>query len=164
MNSIKWHQFSNKKEDNLKIIFIPSYLEKNDGIFNKTYYDILIGFDMTIFPSYYEPWGYTPLESVAFGIPTITTDLSGFGQWVSKEPKDITSGVGIVHRTDENYCEVVESIAKMVLLFAEKTDKEVEKIRQKATKIAQKALWKNFIKHYEKAFTIALKNNKQNRN
>ena len=163
LNSIKWHQFSNKKEDNLKIIFIPSYLEKNDGIFNKTYYDILIGFDLTVFPSYYEPWGYTPLESVAFGIPTITTDLSGFGQWVSKKTENITTGVGIVHRTDENYHEVAENIAEMVLQFAEKSDAEVEKIRAKASKTAQKALWKNFIKYYEKAFTIALKNNKQNR-
>lgn len=164
LNSIKWHQFSNKKEDNLKIIFIPSYLEKNDGIFNKTYYDILIGFDLTIFPSYYEPWGYTPLESVAFGIPTITTDLSGFGQWVSKKAESITTGVGIVHRTDENYLEVVETIANMVLLFASKSDAEVQKIRQKASKIAQKALWKKFIEYYEKAFTIALTKNKQNRN
>lgn len=163
LNSIKWHQFSNKKEDNLKIIFIPSYLEKNDGIFNKTYYDILIGFDLTIFPSYYEPWGYTPLESVAFGIPTITTDLSGFGQWVSKKAESITTGVGIVHRTDENYLEVVETIANMVLLFASKSDAEVQKIRQKASKIAQKALWKKFIEYYEKAFTIALTKNKQNR-
>lgn len=163
LNSIKWHQFSNKKEDNLKIIFIPSYLEKNDGIFNKTYYDILIGFDLTIFPSYYEPWGYTPLESVAFGIPTITTDLSGFGQWVSKKAESITTGVGIVHRTDENYLEVVETIANMVLLFASKSDAEVQKIQQKASKIAQKALWKKFIEYYEKAFTIALTKNKQNR-
>ena len=147
----------------MKIIFIPSYLEKNDGIFNKTYYDILIGFDLTVFPSYYEPWGYTPLESVAFGIPTITTDLSGFGQWVSKKTENITTGVGIVHRTDENYHEVAENIAEMVLQFAEKSDAEVEKIRAKASKTAQKALWKNFIKYYEKAFTIALKNNKQNR-
>lgn len=163
LNSIKWHQFANKKEDKLKIIFIPSYLEKNDGIFNKTYYDILIGFDLTIFPSYYEPWGYTPLESVAFGIPTITTDLSGFGQWVSKKAESITTGVGIVHRTDDNYVEVVETIANMVLQFAKKNDAEIEKIKQKASKIAQKALWKNFIKHYEKAFTIALTKNKQNR-
>ena len=147
----------------VKVIFVPSYLNGNDGIFNKHYYELLVGMDATVFASYYEPWGYTPLESVAFGIPTITTDLSGFGQWVSKKTENITTGVGIVHRTDENYHEVAENIAEMVLQFAEKSDAEVEKIRAKASKTAQKALWKNFIKYYEKAFTIALKNNKQNR-
>ena len=54
-------------------------MDGKDGIFNMTYYDLLIGMDATVYPSYYEPWGYTPLESIAFGIPTVTTDLAGFG-------------------------------------------------------------------------------------
>ncbi|WP_302314877.1 glycosyltransferase, partial [uncultured Muribaculum sp.] len=74
--------FANAKADNVKVIYVPCYLNGSDGIFDKTYYDLLIGMDATVFPSYYEPWGYTPLESIAFGVPTITTTLSGFGQWI----------------------------------------------------------------------------------
>ncbi len=57
------------------MIFVPTYLNKADGIFNKDYYELLVGMDLTVFPSYYEPWGYTPRSSpVAFSVPTVTTD------------------------------------------------------------------------------------------
>ncbi|EJW94249.1 starch synthase, partial [gut metagenome] len=69
LNYINFAGFTNSQSEKLKIIFVPCYLDGKDGIFNKTYYDMLIGMDATVYPSYYEPWGYTPLESVAFGIP-----------------------------------------------------------------------------------------------
>ncbi|MBR5554609.1 glycogen/starch synthase [bacterium] len=162
LNSIRWFNFSNAPESSLKIIFVPSYLNGDDGIFNKSYYDILIGLDLTVFPSYYEPWGYTPLESAAFGIPTITTNLSGFGQWVSDSPQSIENGVGIVPRTDYNYNEVVNDLSMMMVNFIEKSESERKKINKKVNLIAQKALWENFIEYYYEAFNIAL-NNKNKR-
>lgn len=149
--------YTNNSSQTVKLIFVPSYLNGNDGIFNLAYYDLLVGFDLTIFPSYYEPWGYTPLESAAFGIPTITTDLAGFGQWVSPRPQPISSGVGIVHRTDSNYFEVAESICKMVTEFATSTQKEQLTMRANVKKIAKKALWSEFIKFYYEAYNIALR-------
>ena len=74
--------FDNEKSRKVKVVYVPCYLNGNDGIFNMSYYDLLSGMDATVFPSYYEPWGYTPLESIAFGVPTMTTTLSGFGQWI----------------------------------------------------------------------------------
>lgn len=87
--------FRNEPNDKVKVIYVPSYLKGDDGILNISYYDLLIGMDATVFPSYYEPWGYTPLESIAFGVPTITTDLSGFGKWCESEGigNSILSGV-----------------------------------------------------------------------
>ena len=76
LNYINHAGFTNAASEKLKIIFVPCYLDGKGGIFNKTYYDMLIGMDATVYPSYYEPWGYTPLESIAFGIPTITTILA----------------------------------------------------------------------------------------
>lgn len=156
MNAIRWFHFTNKKEEQIKIIFVPTYLNGVDGIFNCSYYDLLIGFDLTIYPSYYEPWGYTPLESVAFGIPTITTNLSGFGQWVSPVPQNITAGVGIVLRSDYNYHDVVRSISDMVAKYANLPAVEQKQIIAKASAIAQKALWKEFIGYYYDAYSIAL--------
>jgi len=81
MTLLKKNHLYNRAEDKVTVIFVPSYLNGNDDIFNLPYYDLLTGIDLTAFVSYYEPWGYTPLESIAFGIPTITTDLAGFGKW-----------------------------------------------------------------------------------
>ena len=142
------------------MILVPSYLNGNDGIFNKNYYDILIGLDLTIFASYYEPWGYTPLESAAFGIPTITTDLAGFGLWVSPTEVGIENGVAVIDRNDHNYFDVAAKICGNIQKLADSKSKEIVAIQGKAKKIAQGCSWTDFIQYYEKAFDIAL-NKKQ---
>jgi glycogen synthase len=156
MQALRRFQLSNQINDKVKVIFVPAYLTKEDPVFQLSYYDLLIGMDLTVFPSYYEPWGYTPLESVAFSVPTITTDLSGFGQWVSHKPQHIDKGVGIIHRSDDNLHEVSREIASMMYGFATLSSEEKNKIRKKAKHISGKALWKHFIHFYEKAYTIAL--------
>jgi len=158
MSAIHWFHFTNIQSQPVKIIFVPSYLNGEDGIFNKSYYDLLVGMDLTVFPSYYEPWGYTPLESIAFSVPTITTDLSGFGQWVSHNLHEIEQGVGVIHRSDYNGYLVAEHIAEMINKFASFDADEVKAVRKKAAVIAEKALWKHFIHYYDKAYGIALSN------
>lgn len=150
--------FNNAATDKLKIIFVPCYLDGRDGIFNKPYYDLLIGMDATVYPSYYEPWGYTPLESVAFGIPTITTNLAGFGLWAQKSVsgKDINEGVAVINRTDFNYFEVADAITASILSLTRKSEKEVEMIQKCCFELANKAEWSNFIVYYETAFDKAL--------
>jgi len=158
MSALRWFHFTNQESDKIKVIFVPSYLNGTDGIFNKSYYDLLIGMDLSVFPSYYEPWGYTPLESVAFSVPTITTDLSGFGQWVSHKLHDIEEGVGVIHRSDYNGFNVAEHIAEMIFKFCNYNTEEIKSVRKKAAYIAEKALWKHFIQFYDKAYSIALTN------
>lgn len=145
----------NTSDRKVKIIFAPVYLNGADGIFNMQYYDVLIGFDLTIFPSYYEPWGYTPLESAAFHIPTITTSLAGFGRWAEANFQD-NPGAYVIHRTDENHEEVVVKIADYINQFTTLDIKTIELKRQKAFDISRKALWSNLIKNYYSAFAIAL--------
>ncbi len=153
-----WFKLNNTENEQVKLIFVPAYLNGKDGIFNKTYYDLLIGMDISVFPSYYEPWGYTPLESIAFHVPTITTSLAGFGNWVSKLPQDIENGVGVIERSDYNGHEVSLEIAEMLMKFINASTTTQNNIRKKAAKQAEKALWKYFIHHYEKAYDTALKN------
>lgn len=153
--------FMNQSNDAVKIIFVPSYLKGNDGIFNLDYYDLLIGMDLTIFPSYYEPWGYTPLESIAFSIPTITTNLAGFGLWaetLGASGKDLKKGVEVLQRTDDNYFEVAEEIKDSVLTYASLRDKDVEEIRTAAKELSGQASWEHFISYYYEAYHIALTN------
>lgn len=144
------------RNGNVSIVFIPFYLDGKDPLLGKTYYDVLIGMDMTVFPSYYEPWGYTPLESVAFHIPTITTSLAGFGLWAAEQKMSTPVPVQVLTRTDSNYDEVVNGIAENLYTFAQYTPEQVESMRKGAAAIAKKAEWKHFFKYYRKAYHIAL--------
>ena len=159
LSMMKFYDMHNRKEDNVKVIFLPCYLDGNDGILNMTYYDIILGNDLCIYPSYYEPWGYTPLEAIAFKVPCITTDLAGFGQWVNTEVGhygELKDGVKVIHRTDYNYSEVADAIKDTVAEFSAMTKKQVADARSAAEKLSKKALWSEFIKYYHQAYDLAL--------
>ena len=157
MNALGMH---NEKTDRVKIIFIPCYLTGQDGILNLSYYDVVLGNDLCVYPSYYEPWGYTPLEAVAFKVPCITTDLAGFGLWANQVKgsySEIEDGVKVIHRTDYNYQEVAAAIKDTVVKYASLTDKEVKSCRSHADNLSRKALWSKFIAYYHEAYDFALR-------
>ncbi len=145
---------------NVTVIYVPCYLNGTDGVFNMTYYDLLPGADATVFPSYYEPWGYTPLESVAFGVPTVTTSLSGFGQWVLKDFENVFDdcGVNVIGRGDSNYGSVVTNIATSLKYLALSDAPLRKKIAKAAMKTAAKAAWSEFISFYDETYDLALAN------
>ena len=160
LGMMKFYDMHNRKDEKVKVIFLPCYLDGKDGILNMTYYDIVLGNDLCIYPSYYEPWGYTPLEAIAFKVPCITTDLAGFGQWVNSEvghEGEIKDGVKVIHRTDYNYSEVADAIKDTVAEFSAMTKKQVSDARSAAEKLSKKALWSECIKYYHEAYDIALR-------
>lgn len=147
----------------VKVLYIPSYLNGHDGILNLSYYDTLVGADLSLFPSYYEPWGYTPLESLAFGVPSITTDLAGFGSWVNTlsedQPKLDTGGCFVAHREDYNYNASVDQIVSATLSYLNCFyDKKTQKIAKSARTIASHAEWSKFYKHYLELYSRVLSN------
>jgi len=159
LGMMKYYDMHNRKEDQVKVIFLPCYLDGKDGIVDMTYYDLVLGNDLCIYPSYYEPWGYTPLEAVAFRVPCITTDLAGFGLWANKEfghEGQLEDGVKVIHRTDYNYSEVADLIKDTVAQFSGMTQKQVDACRKKADELSKKALWSEFIEYYHQAYDIAL--------
>lgn len=163
LDMLKYLGMSNAKDEKVKVIFVPCYLDGHDGIVDLHYYDLVLGNDLSVYASYYEPWGYTPLESVAFKVPTVTTDLAGFGLWANSlksegEYSQIEDGVKVIHRSDYNYSEVADVIRDTIVDFAQKNDAELKKIRKNASAIAEKALWKHFIQYYYQAYDIALTN------
>ena len=164
LGMMKYYDMHNRKDDNVKVIFLPCYLDGEDGIVDMTYYDVVLGNDLCIYPSYYEPWGYTPLEAVAFKVPCITTDLAGFGLWANKEfghYGELEDGVKVIHRTDYNYSEVADAIKDNVAKFSAMTKEEVEACRKAADQLSKKALWSEFIKYYYEAYDIALRKAKE---
>lgn len=162
LGMMRWLGMNNDRQDKVKVIFVPSYLIGDDGIINKPYYDVILGNDLCVYPSYYEPWGYTPLEAIAFKVPCITTDLAGFGLWANSEKASrayskIEDGVEVVHRTDSNYNDVADAIRDVVLRFAAKDKKAADTCRRNADKLSKKALWSEFFKYYEQAYDFALR-------
>ena len=159
LNMLKHYDMHNRKDENVKVIFLPCYLDGKDGILNLEYYDVILGNDLCIYPSYYEPWGYTPLEAVAFKVPCITTDLAGFGLWANSiigRYGEISDGVKVIKRTDYNYSEVADNLKDTIVEYASFTPKQVEAARKKADALSKKALWSEFIQYYNKACHIAL--------
>jgi len=159
LGMMKYYDMHNRKEEKVKVIFLPCYLDGKDGIVNLTYYDIVLGNDLCIYPSYYEPWGYTPLEAVAFKVPCITTDLAGFGLWANTvfgKNGEIEDGVKVIHRTDYNYSEVADNIKDTVAAYSAMDKKQIDACRKNAGALSKKALWSEFIKYYYQAYDIAL--------
>ena len=146
----------NDRTDKVHIVFAPSYLNGNDGVFNMPYYDLLVGLDATVFPSYYEPWGYTPLESLAFKVPTITTSLAGFGLWVEEKYRGAHPSIEIIRRNDANNDYVIDCIAKKLKEFIALSPEEMRAVKENAKDVSSIALWENHIKYYKKAAAIAL--------
>ncbi len=161
---LRSHGMKNDKESRVKVIFVPCYLDGSDGIFQMPYYDLLIGNDLAAYPSYYEPWGYTPLEAVAFHVPCITTSLSGFGVWACScigGDSKLEDGVEVIFRNDYNAQQVAERLSATIARYASFDKKMADKARRHAASLAEKALWKNFIKYYYEAYDVALRKAKE---
>lgn len=152
--------FENGSASRVMAVYVPCYLNGGDGVVDMSYYDVIPGLDATVFPSYYEPWGYTPLESVAFGVPTVTTTLSGFGQWILSQYENgfESCGVMVIDRGDFNYDQVKEDIAVSLRGLTEEGAKALSGIQRAAMSTAKDASWTNFIKDYYEAFDVALGN------
>lgn len=141
-------------EQRIYPIFVPTYLDGHDGILGLPYYDLLSALDLTLFPSYYEPWGYTPLESIAYGVPTVTTDLSGFGQAILElygEPATdgLQHGVQVIPRRDHDDAVVTQALATILEQATAGLPKACYK---QARKTASQALWTHYYDYYIEAY------------
>ena len=163
LQKIAANNLHNNQNSKVKIIFVPSYLNGNDGIFNIPYFDLLIGFDLSVFPSYYEPWGYTPLESLMFSIPTVTTSLSGFGLWVKKYFENPGNGISIIERTDDNENMVIADIRNFMSMFIRLNNAEIKEAREKAHAISRIAMWDSLVEYYFTAYEHALVHSSERR-
>ncbi|RLE46818.1 hypothetical protein DRJ22_00955 [Candidatus Woesearchaeota archaeon] len=148
----------NLEDDPVKVVFYPIYLTGADGLLDTSYYESMIGSDLGVFPSYYEPWGYTPLEAAALSVSSLTTDLSGFGRFIiEKEQRNLDyPGVFVLPRFQKTKQEIVDSLADMMCRFAKFSVKEVTQNKIFAQKIAMSADWRKFIKFYIEAHNLAV--------
>lgn len=154
LERIQKNEIYNTSKENTHVIFIPSYLDGRDGVFNLPYYDFLMGMDFTVFPSYYEPWGYTPLESVAYKIPTITTSFAGFGKWVKENFSEEQEAVSVLDRSAANLKSLPVSIAEVINEYMQFGD--IDQIHSQALEISSEAEWSKLVENYFRAWEKAL--------
>lgn len=148
---------NNEKDDNVQVVFNPALLDGHDGFFNMPYFDVLSGCDLGVFPSWYEPWGYTPHESAAYSVPTITTDLSGFGLWIRQMENEIgmQPGIGVIARRNTDYAKTVEALAEVIVHYASCSLEELDERRRSVRAAAAHASWDQFFELYRQAYNMA---------
>ncbi len=158
LNSCMRLGLTNAPENNVQVIFNPAQLDGNDGFLNLTYDQVLSACDLGAFPSWYEPWGYTPQESVAWAVPTVTTDLAGFGVWARQiqAKENFSGGVYVVSRLQQSYDKVLAELRETTLKAITQSPKELEKSRKAARHISDYFTWKDFFPKYIDAFSHAL--------
>jgi glycogen synthase len=157
MGRIKENNLFNAEEDRVKVIYYPIYLTGHDGLSNLSYEEALEASHMGVFPSFYEPWGYTPLEAAALGVSSVTTDLAGFGRFRLKlETKKDKPGIYILKRENKTDEEIVDDLTGFLYKFTETTRRERVENKIEARKIAALADWRTFVMNYVEAHNKAV--------
>lgn len=148
---------NNAKDDNVQVVFVPALLDGKDGFLNMPYFDVLSGCDLGVFPSWYEPWGYTPHESAAYSVPTVTTDLSGFGLWIRRLENETgpQPGIGVIARRNNDYKKTVKALAEVIVHYASCSEDELNKRRRTVRAAAGHASWNEFFPLYMEAYRMA---------
>ena len=146
----------NNPSDKVKIIYYPTYLTSTDGILGLNYYDAMIGCHVGIFPSYYESWGYTPLEAAALGCQSITSDLAGYGRFIRPNLGKDDYSIMVIPREGKSYQKSAEHLEELLfkIYCMDKGQRGLFKIRAK--QLSKLADWGNLIKNYLKAYDMAL--------
>jgi glycogen synthase len=158
LNYLKQKNLTNKKDDKVKVIFYPVYLDIHDRLFELKYYEVIQACHLGVFPSYYEPWGYTPLESAALGVPAVTTDLAGFGKFIKENTKK-NEGVFVIDRLNKSYEECANQLFDVFYNYSNLSKNERVKQKMIAKKLSELADWKELVKNYYKAHNLALVRN-----
>ncbi len=160
LNSSMSLGLTNAPENNIQVVFVPAQLNGHDGFLNLPYEQVLAACDLGAFPSWYEPWGYTPQESAAWAVPTMTTDLAGFGLWTSQIQKkeDLHDGVYVVPRQNRSYDQVLQELRITTLKAMTQTEEELQTSRKAARRLSEFSTWEEFFPNYLEAYEHALEN------
>ncbi|RLI91879.1 MAG: hypothetical protein DRO89_03180 [Candidatus Altiarchaeales archaeon] len=146
----------NRKEDRVKVIFYPIYLTGADNLLDLNYDESVIGSHLGVFPSYYEPWGYTPLETAALSVASVTTDFSGFGRYIARESEGEDIGVFIVKMFGKSMEEKVDNLFRTIYRFSTFTKEERIRNKIEAKRLASLVDWEILIPNYIKAHKLAI--------
>ncbi|MFD1142789.1 glycosyltransferase [Larkinella insperata] len=158
---IRQIQLVNNAHDRVKVVYHPDFISSTNPLFGLDYGQFVRGCHLGVFPSYYEPWGYTPLECVVRGIPTVTSDLSGFGDFIMQIMRDYENrGIYVVNRKTQTFNEAAEQLANILFRFVRLSQRDRITQRNRVENIAEVFDWTNLRSYYDTAHDLALKRRK----
>ena len=156
LKALKSAGLNNNADNNVKTVFYPIYLSGADNLLDTTYYESMMGSHLGVFPSAYEPWGYTPLEAAALGVSSITTDLSGFGRYLCTDCNlGKTPGIFVLKRQGKKDDEAAAQLTEFMHQFTHFTTHERAENKIAARKLAATADWDKLISNYVDAHNLA---------
>ncbi|MBN2636744.1 MAG: hypothetical protein JXR61_10775 [Prolixibacteraceae bacterium] len=156
LNFLRVANLVNNRHDKVKIVYHPDFISTSNPLFRMDYSQFVRGCHLGIFPSMYEPWGYTPLECLASGLPSVTSELAGFGDYVVNNiPDHDERGMYIVNRKGRNFFEVAEDLSNTMLKFAQMSRRERIALRYKCEESSLHFDWSNLGKFYDEAYNMA---------
>jgi glycogen(starch) synthase len=158
LNHVRRLNLFNRREDRVKVVFHPEFLNSNNPLFGLDYDDFVRGFHLGVFPSYYEPWGYTPAECTVMGVPSVTTNLSGFGSYMEENienPQDY--GIYIVDRRMKSVEESIQQLADVMIQFCQKSRRQRINLRNRTERLSDVLDWRRMGLEYVKARHLAMR-------
>lgn len=157
LNFIRTTNLVNKQEDKVKIVYHPDFIAHTNPLFKMDYNQFVRGCHLGIFPSYYEPWGYTPLEAMASGVPAVTSDLAGFGAYVAANINNpAKKGIYVVNRYHKSFEESSQQLADMMYKFVNQTRRERINQRNRVESASEDFDWNKLTENYDEAYRIAI--------
>jgi glycogen(starch) synthase len=158
LDSLKDNGLLNRKRDKVKVVFYPTYIKPGDGLLNMPYYSVVNAMDVGVFPSRYEPWGYTPVESAALMNVAVASDLSGYGQFLVENFGDMSKrGIKVLKMENQSNKTIVNQLHKIFSDVASLNRDQLLTLKKDARKVGEKDNWKDLIKYYKQTYKMAVK-------
>lgn len=153
LRAIRSHGLLNHRNHKVKVVYHPDFIASTNPLFGMDYTQFVRGCHLGVFPSFYEPWGYTPLEAIASGVPTVTSDLSGFGDYVLKTmPEAEKNGIYVTHRRHHSYYDAAEELSDQMLSFVRQSRRDRISQRNYTERASMLFDWENLYQHYKTCY------------
>ena len=164
LKHLRHRQLLNGPDDPVKVIFHPEFVTATSPTISLDYEQFVRGCHVGIFPSYYEPWGYTPMECIALGVPAVTTDLSGFGAYVESHLSEKEGGrrrtddggMLVLKRRERGFDDTVDALVHYLMQFAQLNRRQRIELRNRVERQGENFDWSVLVRHYDDAHNIAL--------
>jgi glycogen(starch) synthase len=157
LKHLRYRGLFNAADDPVKIVFHPEFVTATSPLLNLDYEQFVRGCHMGVFPSYYEPWGYTPMECAALGVPSVTTDLSGFGAYCQHHiPNSAENGIYVLRRLGRGFDDSANDLAQHLFGFCGMNRRQRIEIRNKVELLSELFDWSILSQHYDDAHQLAL--------
>lgn len=157
LNQIRYLNLINKPEDPVKVVYHPEFINPVNPLWGIEYDQFVRGCHLGMFPSLYEPWGYTPLECLALGVPAITSDLAGFGRYAMEHfigHQEL--GLSVIHRRGRSYHDAAAEMCRMMLDYCMQRRRDRIALRNAVERFSWEFDWSRLGPAYHRAHDMAL--------